>query len=80
MVVGASPAAAGWGYPGLTCKVDQNTWVRNFTTFNPMYTVNAGYAVKIVGWGPSGWLIGHGNGHSDGYIPDDYRYYGCYAS
>ena len=44
-----------------------------------MYTVYAGNAVRVTGWGPTGWLIGHGNGGADGYIPDDNRYYNCWT-
>jgi hypothetical protein len=79
MLVGASPAAAAYAYPGQICAVNQNTWVRNTTTWNPMYTVTAGHAIRVTGWGPSGWLIGHGNGGADGYIPDDNRYYNCWT-
>ena len=79
MLVGANPAAAQYAYVGQICAVNQNTWVRNTSTWNPMYTVNAGNAVRVTGWGPAGWLIGHGNGGADGYIPDDDRYYNCWT-
>lgn len=79
MLVAASPASAAYASVGQICAVDQNTWVRDTSTYNAMYTISAGNAVRITGYGTPGWLVGHGNGGADGYVPDDSRYYNCWT-
>ncbi len=61
------------------CNVNQNTWVRSGpgTQYQVLYTIPAGGGFRITGPRGGGWILGHGNGKPDGFIPNDGRLYNC---
>ena len=61
------------------CNVNQNTWVRSGpgTQHGVYYTIPAGGGFRITGPRSGGWVLGHGNGMHDGFIPNDGRLYNC---
>lgn len=68
----AAPASPG----GYLCHVDRNTYVYDTPGGHRMYTIQAGGGFRLHAYTLDYWY-GHGNGHSDGYIRDDGRLYGC---
>jgi hypothetical protein len=63
----------------ILCNVNQDTWVRNAPGGSVLYTVPAGGGFRIIGFNVDGtWAVGHGNGHSDGWAPNDGRFYNCH--
>lgn len=63
------------------CNVNQNTWVRYHPDGNRMYTIEQGGGFRVVGFSVNySWAYGHGNGHSDGWIPNDGRLYNCHQT
>jgi hypothetical protein len=61
------------------CNVNQATWVRTEPELGApvRYTLNQGDGFRITGPRTGGWVLGHGNGKDDGYIPNDGRLYNC---
>jgi hypothetical protein len=64
---------------GQLCNVNQNTWVRYTEGGDVMYTIEAGGGFRVDHLNfQQTWVYGHGNGHSDGWIPNDGRLYNCH--
>ena len=64
---------------GQLCNVNQNTWVRYTEGGSVMYTIPAGGGFRVDHLNfQQTWVYGHGNGHSDGWIPNDGRLYNCH--
>jgi hypothetical protein len=60
--------------PGQVCNLNQNTWVRATEGGSVLYTLQTGDGFRVDHLNHEGsWIFGHGNGHSDGWIPNDGR-------
>ncbi|PPK65798.1 hypothetical protein V5P93_000314 [Actinokineospora auranticolor] len=70
------PAQASEGGP--LCHVDRNTWVFDSPGGKHVYTIDAGGGFRLHEVRGDGYALGHGNGHSDGYIVNDGRIQGCH--
>jgi hypothetical protein len=75
-VAAALPAgvASATPIPGQVCNLNQNTWVRATEGGSMLYTIPAGGGFRVDHLNQQEtWIFGHGNGHSDGWIPNDGR-------
>jgi len=69
-----SGVAQAYPVPGQVCILNQNTWVRYTEGGSRMYTLEAGQGFRVDHLNHAQtWIYGHGNGHSDGWIPNDGR-------
>jgi hypothetical protein len=50
---------------------------RTATQYGVYYTIPAGGGFRVTGPRTGGWVLGHGTGLNDGYIPNDGRFYNC---
>jgi hypothetical protein len=66
--------ASATAVPGQVCILNQNTWVRATEGGSVLYTLDAGSGFRVDHLNhQQTWIFGHGNGHSDGWIPNDGR-------
>lgn len=62
-------ANASHAIPGQVCLTNQNTWVRDSPGGKVLYTIEAGHGFRYTRDENVFWVVGNGNGHSDGYAP-----------